>query len=139
MSEIQHIENTEADDGFEIYRGSGLPTNYVYPAISIRVNKSVSFNEAAFEALGRPSHVLLLFNRKTRTIAFQAAKPEEIGAYALKKAPKSVSYSANVRGFLTEYAITADPPRRFSATKKGNRLLVELGDAGDGREHVPAE
>lgn len=65
-------------------------------------------------------------------MALQSAKPDEIGAYIVKQAPKSVSYYANARGFLAEYGIATDPARRFSATKNGNRLLVELDEDTDG-------
>jgi len=96
--------------------------------VTIQRRGNFSLNRAAFQAMGGPQAVELLFNRAKRLIAFRPTDPGNAHAVPVRKQGQSESYLVAGLTFTKEYDIDTNVARRYSAKMQGNMLIVDLKD-----------
>lgn len=112
-------------EGFELYvRGKPLPS--ATPRVSVLKRGAISFNEAAFGALGSPTAVQLLFNLENQVIGIRSTSESHESAHRVRSQAGARSYVVGCQGFLQFYGIDFQRSRRFSARLVGNMLEVDL-------------
>ena len=115
---------------FEVFDKRSVPTTD-QPWMTIQKGGTLSLNRAAFEALGSPEAVQLLFDREEQIIGFKVADPESPIAYPVRQtSPKKQSKNSNwvVAGtaFTKHYGIDASSARRFRSKMENEILMVDL-------------
>ena len=81
----------------------------------------------AYEALQRPSHVVMLWDGKTNTIGIRPVPPRTVNAFQLYDSGRSGAYRFHALRFLVKYDIRLDYTIRFpTATIEDGVLLLEL-------------
>jgi hypothetical protein len=86
----------------------------------------MSFNQATFEAMGKPEAVTLHYDRDAKAIGFKPASKKIRHAYPTRKQPHSNSYIISAQSFCDYYEISTSPPRAFTPTLEGGMLVFEL-------------
>jgi hypothetical protein len=114
-------------DGFEEFRPRGSPQRAEELRVTIGRRDTIGFNTAAYEALGSPAHVDLLFNRAERVIAIRASMGTHGYRIALAGAG---SYVVACTAFLGHYEISSPESVRRGATCRDNVVYVDLNDPG---------
>jgi hypothetical protein len=124
-----------ADDlltGFEVFRGKGSITADE-PKLTIQTKGILGLNAASYELLGRPQEVELLYNASRQMMALRPARPGQPHTYKVRPTTgPSVrgSYTVAARAFLKTYGVTYRTSIRYSPTKVGDLLVVDLTEAG---------
>ena len=81
----------------------------------------------AYEALGKPSHVVMLWDGETDTIGLRPVPPRTLNAFKLYDSGRSGAYRFHALRFVTKYEIKLDYTVRFpTATIEDGVLLLEL-------------
>jgi hypothetical protein len=84
-------------------------------------------NQDAYEALGRPEAVEMLFDRDEQVMGLRAApKLTTPHAYAVRAQKNSSSLLVSGRAFNQHYGLTADTTRRYPATMIDDVLAIDL-------------
>ena len=115
-------------DDFEVYDGTSAPVTDS-PAVTINRRGNFILNRAAFEALGKPFLVELLYGRASHIIGFRAADLDiDIATghgYPLRKQKESSAYDVAGTAFLKRYGIRIpDTATKFPAKLEGGILRV---------------
>ncbi len=128
---------------FERYQRTNPPAPKG-PFVTVHKRGNISFNRSAFELLGEPEALELLFSKPDRIIGLKAAPPGEPYAFAVKAAPgrnpgsRPSSYRVNCRSFVRHYGIDHSVSRRYEAEPREDGILaVDLKRGGV--EVSPAE
>ncbi len=100
------------------------------PAVTVQMRGNLSLNKAAYDALGRPEHVALLYDREERIIGLEPVTATDPDAYTCRKQQNSASYLVAGTAFMTFYDIAIGDTRRYSATVIDNQLLIDLKTGG---------
>lgn len=101
------------------------------PLITIQKKGIFSLNRAAYEALGTPDAVELLYDRGARLIGIRKVSKSVGHAYTVRAFGKSgMSWLVTGTAFLNYYDIAArDPVRRHARVEK-DMLIIDLNDPG---------
>ena len=105
------------------------------PWVGIQKAGMLSLNAPAFEALGEPEAVVLLFDPEEKVVGFRASPATDPRAFPLRKYNRrSSAYLVSGRTFLKHYGVDHSTARRYSARMVGDVLAVPLRekDAGAG-------
>jgi hypothetical protein len=100
------------------------------PLVTIQKSGSLGLNRAAYQALGEPSLVVLMFNREEQLIGIRVADQDTEHAYPLRKQQQSESYLIAGRAFVGHYNIEHESARRYQAEIQGDILAVNLKQGG---------
>ncbi len=100
------------------------------PLVTIQKSGSLGLNRAAYEALGQPSYVVLMFNQAEQLIGIRVADQDTPHAYPLRKQQQSESYLIAGRAFVGHYEIEHDSARRYRAEIQDGILTVNLKQDG---------
>ena len=114
---------------FEVFDRKGTPTTSK-PWVTIQSRGNFGMNRAAFEALGEPIAVELLFDAEARRVGFRPADPEALNAYPVRKQANSDSYVLAGRAFTNYYKIDTSEARRYDVEMVGDILAIDLNDVG---------
>src|ERR687891_800357 len=68
---------------FETFKRNRMPSTQE-PAVTIQKRGALSFNTAAYEALGSPKHVVLLYDRENKLVAIRKASTATPHAYVVR-------------------------------------------------------
>jgi hypothetical protein len=68
----------------------------------------ISLNDPAYQLLGRPSHVVLLYDPKRRAVGLRPATPDTTHAYQVRKQRDSASYLVSASAFVRTHQIPHD-------------------------------
>lgn len=112
-------------DGFEVfdkYHSRSVKEMFV----TIQRRGTFSLNRAAFQALGSPTFVELLFNRAKRLVAFRTMDVDSGRAIPVRRQGNSDSYMIAGLTFTKEYEIDTNVARRYTAKMQDNLLVVDL-------------
>jgi hypothetical protein len=85
-------------------------------------------NQDAYEALGRPEAVELLFDRDEQMMGFRSVPKSVSHAYAVRPQRNASSLLVSGRAFNQFYGIEIDEARRHPATMVGDVLAIDLKD-----------
>jgi hypothetical protein len=94
--------------------------------VTIQRRGNFSLNRAAFQALGSPKSVELLFNRAKRLIGFRPTDATNGRTIPVRKQGNSDSYMVAGLTFTKEYDIDTSVARRYIAKMQDDMLLVDL-------------
>ncbi len=114
---------------FERYRRTNPPAPKG-PFVTVHKRGNISFNRSAFELLGEPEALELLFSKPDRVIGLKAAPPGGPYSFAVKGAPgrtpgsKPSSYRVNCISFVNHYGIDHGVSRRYEAEPREDGILV---------------
>ena len=117
---------------YEVYQRVRPPAIST-PAVTVGKRGQLSLNRAAFEALGSPKAVELLYSRRERRIGIRAVDPEAAHAYRPHTAPKDHGRGPWVisgAAFMTYFNIQQEQTIRYTASVEGNILSISLKDGG---------
>lgn len=89
-----------------------------------------SMNQLAFELLGRPERVELLFDPEEHRIGFRPTTPDDVDSYRVRKIPTSNSYIVSGESFLPSIGHRPDVTRRYQAELVGDVLAIDLREPG---------
>jgi hypothetical protein len=110
---------------YEIFTRRSTPTERRL-LISIQRNQTLSMNEQAYAALGKPAAVELLFDPAERVMGFRAVDPTAHHAYPVRRNSTGSSYVVAGGAFLKYYDVAEDIRRRYLAEMDGAILAVDL-------------
>ena len=118
----------DAADGFEIFARGSAPKP-THPFVTVQRRGLLSFNRAAYDALGAPKAVMLLYNRAQRIIGFRASDPGDPRSYPVRQQGTNGStFLVAGAAFTSHYDIKTQEARRYQATLKGDMLTIDLND-----------
>jgi hypothetical protein len=121
---VYNVRMSDAElDGFETFHRPTAPVSGE-PSITIQSRGNLGLNAAAYEALGEPESVVLLFNRAKRVIALRAVDPHVPEAYPVSRQGQANSWTISGRAFLKEYGIPIGEARRYRASPLGDDVLT---------------
>jgi hypothetical protein len=116
---------------FETFKRQRLtPTDE--PLITIQKKGVFSLNRAAYEAIGEPAAVELLYDREARKIGLRKVKPSVAHAYRVRAFGKSgMSWLVSGTAFTNYYDIAVkEPVRRTAQLLNQDTLVIDLNDPG---------
>lgn len=117
-------------DGFEVYRRQRFAPSSE-PFVTIQRKGILSLNRSAYDALGAPETVELLYNRGERLIGIRKVKRGLEHAYNVRSAGSTeMTWTVSGKGFLKFYGIDVPQPVRRRAHIKDGVLVVDLKDRG---------
>jgi hypothetical protein len=97
--------------------------------VTLQAAGTFSMNEAAYEALGHPGQVDLLYAPENQMVGFRPAEGSP-HSYPVKQQPNGRSFQTGGRAFCTHYGIETGQARRFAAELVDGVLAISLGDGG---------
>ncbi len=81
----------------------------------------------AYEALGQPTHVVMLWEGETDTVGIRPVPPQTVNAFELYYSGRSGAYRFHAMRFLLKHDIRLDYTVRFpTAAIEDGVLLLEL-------------
>jgi len=89
------------------------------PMFTLQASGLLSFNHAAFMALGEPVTVALLYDAGERVVAVRKVEKDHQNAYPVRKQGRSMTYLVSAQGFVAHHEIPRVKARRFLARHYG--------------------
>lgn len=110
--------------------------------VTINVNGDFSLSAESFKLLAEPTHVELLFDKETQTVAFRAAGADSLSAYPVRRPAKSFLVSCTA--FARSHGIDTSESRRWPARQEDGMLQFVLTAesapvTGNRKKRAPAE
>ena len=118
--------------GFQVYEKGSAPVSTV-PSVTIQKRGLISVNKAAYEALGSPEGVELLWDSERRAIALRPAELTNQNAYPMRaQASHSDKGPWLVAGTLFTQFIGLDTSQayRWTPTVEDGLLVVDVSKPG---------
>jgi hypothetical protein len=116
-------EHKVASADWEVFRGWGA-SERAAPRVALRRDRSLSLNAAAYDLLGRPAEVHLLFSASRRAIGIRAAL-EDIGQrFHVRQERKDTRYVVEAAPFIRYYEIDHSQWTVFETVQFENDILV---------------
>jgi hypothetical protein len=119
---------------FEVFKNkngrANMPTD---PTLTISCAGHFTLNRPAFEALGEPEAVELLYAREQQIIGIRAVDPDSPNAYRTQSTNQARSFVVSGRAFMRYYEITLDAAvsaMRWPAAMVEEVLCVDLSQPG---------
>lgn len=112
---------------FELFTGrvSGAAERPLY--VTLQRRGLLTFNRAAFEALGRPESVELLYNRDRNVMGIRPADPKHSWAYKLRREERSGMFKISIAAFRKHYGLPeVTAAARYRAEQHDGMLAVDL-------------
>lgn len=115
---------------FETFKRQRAPMT-LEPAITIQKRGTMSLNVPAYQGLGSPEAIELLWDREKRLMAMRKVARETPHAYLVRPLGKSESnWLISGRAFVTYYGIEADVARRYMGRMDDDMLVIDLKEPG---------
>jgi hypothetical protein len=114
---------------FEVFDKRAVPISGE-PMVTIQRKGPMSLNQAAFHALGKPSHVELLYDPNERIVGFRAVSEPLAHAYPVRQQGRSHTYLIAGHAFIRYYDIPNDVSIRYVAKMFDDVLGVDLKQKG---------
>jgi hypothetical protein len=100
--------------------------------VTIQKRGIISFNDAAYAALGAPKAVKLLFDRERLLVGFRPAEPAGNDTYAIRRDGKT-GHVVTGTLFTSYYGIPTEIGRRWAARMiEGGILAIDLTEPPQG-------
>jgi len=96
------------------------------PSVTVLSTKGFTLNKAAYDLLGNPKAVTLLYDPDERLVGFKPSVRDSPRAYAVRSHPKGASVSVSGRAFMKHYGIDASTTRRYTAEMGDGVLVLDL-------------
>ena|SRR5215217_993395 len=114
---------------FEVFDRRAVPTS-AEPQVTLQVKGPISFNQAAYLALGEPSFVELLYDKTEKIIGIRAVKEDLPHAYPVRRQGASNTYVIAGHAFRKYYNIENEAAVRYDAQMLSDVLGVDLKQQG---------
>jgi len=114
---------------FETFTHKGGRAKYGFPVVTLQASGGMALNDLAYDLLGRPSHIVLLYDRKERLIGFQPGRAEQTYAFPIRNAGgagEASSWALSTRSFYAYYELQPEATQRFKATKQDDIVVIDL-------------
>lgn len=95
------------------------------PIVSIHVRGIFALNKNAYDKLGEPEAIEMMYASEDRIIGFSAAPKSSPDSYAVRHNTKT-AFQVEGRAFLNYYGISDDAGRRYVAEMMDEILIVQL-------------
>jgi hypothetical protein len=82
----------------------------------------LSFNQAAFKALGEPASVALLYDPDEHIVALRKVEKSHRNGYQVRKQQQAQSYVVGAQAFTAYHAIPTPRARRFAGVDYGDHI-----------------
>jgi len=115
-------------DEWEVFKGRGTRPEDE-PIVSIQTRGAMSLNRAAWQALGEPEAVELLYKHRQQLVGLRAAQdPTARHAYSLRATNRGTTHVLSFVAFAQRYGIEihSTEARRYAAEMQGNMLVFGL-------------
>ena len=117
---------------FEVFdkRAAGVSK---HPRVTIQRGGMFSFNRAAFDLMGKPDALELLYDREGERVAFRPVEAGRARSFPVRAQGKnSITYMVAGRAFAKHYELDTSIARRYAVTMEGDMLVLDLrGDYED--------
>lgn len=111
---------------FEVFRKrSGRPGG-ANPLVTLQRGGTFSLNQKAFESLGKPEAVHLLYDPTERIIGFRKVDRGDFNAFPMHPQGSGQSYLVNGLSFCQFYEIPLGQARRYKAQILDDVLAIDL-------------
>jgi len=120
------VERIGAMPNFEVFtkRGSSTPTE---PTVTLHKSGSMAMSKPAFDALGCPAWIELLFDRDERVMGIRPAEPGTAHAYPIRHTEGNPGqWLMSGLAFIKYYGLHDGTTRRYRATMDDGILCVDL-------------
>lgn len=115
---------------FETFKRNRMPSTGK-PAVTIQKRGALSLNTAAYEALGCPKHVALLYDRDEQLIGMRRVNATTPHAYVVRGVGNNqATHVVSGKAFLSYYGIPREVARRWTAQIEDDLLVVDLKQPG---------
>lgn len=104
------------------------------PTVTLQSRGSFSLNLAAYEVLGEPSFVAILYDSKEHIVGLQVADDGDPDAYQVRKQQAGNSFIIAAQAFVKYYDIPINESQRCKAEMMGDILVFKLDQSA-----VPSE
>jgi len=102
------------------------------PMFTLQARGLLSFNKAAFKALGEPAAVALMYDAAEHIVALRKVEKTYKNAYQVRKQQQAQSYLVGAQAFTAHHAIPTPRARRFAGVDYGNGIWgFALGEGID--------
>jgi hypothetical protein len=98
------------------------------PRVGLSRRGYFSLNKFAFELLGRPSRVLLLYDSERALVGLKAADENVPYSYGVVQQGNSESYILAAKAFCDHCGITYDEVQHFVPRSQDDLLVFEVGE-----------
>lgn len=92
--------------------------------VTLSIRRIFALNQLAFDEIGKPEFVELLFDRKARLIGLKPSKKNVKHAYPIRKQGKNRSYIIAGKAFCTYYGITVSHSVWFTDVTMQEGVMV---------------
>jgi hypothetical protein len=96
------------------------------PYFTIQQRGNFSLNRLAYEMLGEPQAVELLYDRVDHIIGLRPIDPSEKHAYPVRRQQNSASYVVSGHSFCSYYSIPTEITRKYTAVINDGMLTADL-------------
>lgn len=100
------------------------------PLVTIQKRGTMSLNRAAYDALGEPAALELLYDHTERLIGFRPVDPSTTHAYAPRRQGRAANFIVSGSAFTKYFDIETDTARRYPAELVNGVLVVDLKQPG---------
>jgi hypothetical protein len=116
--------------GFEVFTQRSVPFGR-RPYVTIQRRGTLALNDAAFDALGQPEAVELLYDAGRRIVGLNPVEPTVEHAYPVRSAGAN-TYTRVIAGtaFTTHFGIPTEVSRRWPARLDDGVLCIDLRTDG---------
>jgi hypothetical protein len=121
------MAETEMEPAFEVFLPEAVRPTPGQVAVSVQKGGILALSPAAYEAMGQPAAVELLFARKERVIGMRPVDPATVPhSYKVREHKASRSHLITGRRYLKHYGIDHTTARRYPATMVNGVLTAPL-------------
>ncbi len=103
------------------------------PFVTLQRRGPISLNQAAFEELGKPEAVELLYAREERVIGLKPTSLKQPYAFPVRpqgSRGRAGNYTVAGQAFTKNYGIDTSVARRYAAEMQDGTLLIDLKTGG---------
>jgi len=115
---------------WEVYKRTRAPAST--PVVTVTQRGQLSLNDAAFEELGSPKAIELLYSRADRVVGIRPVDPSEPHAYVPRtRAAKNRGHGPYLIpgiAFFNYYGIEVEQATRYAATVRDGILTFDLNN-----------
>ncbi len=111
--------------GFEVFDKRAVVQDE--PLVTIQKGGFISMNRAAFEALGSPKSVELLYDSVKKTVGLRTVGGRTPHAYPVRANTKGSNHVVTGALFAKHYGIDVTAARRWRAEMRAGILCIDIG------------
>ncbi len=111
---------------FEVFTRRSSRPSATEAMMTIQKRGTFSLNRAAFEGMGEPEAVELLYDGGERLIGLRPVAASVKHAYPVRKQPNAASYLLAGNAFCAHHGIPVGESRRYNATIVEGMMVVDL-------------